>query len=113
MLITVKERTVEIGIRKALGATPNSIIRALLFESVLVTATAGYLGLVLGVGLLEGVNAVLTSSGVQTAYFKRPEVDFQIALTSIVILVSVGMLAGLAPAWRAARISPVEAMRNA
>lgn len=113
MLITVKERTVEIGIRKALGATPNSIIRALLFESVLVTATAGYLGLVLGVGLLEAVNALLISSGAQMAYFKRPEVNFTIALTSIIILVSVGMLAGLAPAWRAARISPVEAMRGA
>lgn len=113
MLITVKERTVEIGIRKAVGATPGSIIRALLFESVLVTATAGYIGLVLGVGLLEGINALLTSSGAQMAYFKRPEVDFKIALTSIVILVSVGMLAGLAPAWRAASISPVEAMRDA
>jgi len=113
MLITVKERTVEIGIRKALGATPNSIVRALLFESVLVTATAGYLGLVFGVGLLEGINALLTSSGAQMSYFKRPEVDFRIALTSIIILVSVGMLAGLAPAWRAARISPVEAMRDA
>jgi putative ABC transport system permease protein len=113
MLITVKERTVEIGIRKALGATPNSIVRALLFESVLVTATAGYLGLVFGVGLLEGINALLTSSGAQMSYFKRPEVDFRIALTSIIILVSVGMLAGLAPAWHAARISPVEAMRDA
>lgn len=113
MLITVKERTVEIGIRKALGATPLGIISTLLFESVLVTATAGYLGLVLGVGLLEGINLLLESAGARMAYFKRPEVDFGIALTSIVILVSVGMLAGFAPAWRAARISPVEAMRDA
>ena len=113
MLITVKERTVEIGIRKALGATPLGIISTLLFESVLVTATAGYLGLVLGVGLLEGINLLLESSGARMAYFKRPEVDFGIALTSIIILVSVGMLAGFAPAWRAARISPVEAMRDA
>lgn len=113
MLITVQERTVEIGIRKALGATPFSIISALLFESVLITATAGYVGLVLGVGLLEGINSVLATANANMAYFKRPEVDFQIALTSIIILVSVGMLAGFAPAWRAARISPVEAMRNA
>ncbi len=113
MLITVKERTVEIGIRKALGATPLGIISSLLFESVLVTATAGYLGLVLGVGLLEGINLILESGGTQMDYFKRPEVDFGIALTSIIILVSVGMLAGFAPAWRAARISPVEAMRDA
>ena len=113
MLITVKERTVEIGIRKALGATPLGIISTLLFESVLVTATAGYLGLVIGVGLLEGVNALLESSGAKMEFFKRPEVDFSIAVTAIIILVSVGMLAGLAPAWRAARISPVEAMRDA
>jgi len=113
MLITVKERTVEIGIRKALGATPLSIISALLFESVLITATAGYIGLVLGVGLLEGINSILTSANANMPYFTRPEVDFQIALTSIIILVSVGTLAGFAPAWRAARISPVEAMRNA
>jgi putative ABC transport system permease protein len=113
MLITVQERTTEIGIRKALGATPFKIVSALLFESVLVTATAGYLGLVIGVGLLEAINKLLASSGAQMAFFKQPEVDFQIALISIVILVSVGMLAGLAPAWRASRISPVEAMRDA
>jgi len=113
MLITVKERTVEIGIRKALGARPFGIVSALLFESVLVTATAGYFGLVLGVGLLEVINLLLESAGAKMAYFKRPEVDFGIALASIIILVSVGMLAGLAPAWRAARISPVEAMRDA
>lgn len=112
MLITVKERTVEIGIRKALGATPFSIISTLLFESVLITATAGYTGLVIGVGLLEGINSILSSANASMAYFKRPEVDFQIALASIVILVLVGILAGFAPAWRAARISPVEAMRN-
>ena len=67
----------------------------------------------LGVGLLEGINSILATANANMAYFKRPEVDFQIALTSIVILVSVGMLAGLAPAWRAASISPVEAMRDA
>jgi len=112
MMITVKERTMEIGVRKALGATPRRIVSALLFESVLITAVAGYLGLVVGVGLLEGINFLLSSANANMAYFKRPEVDFRIAVTSIVILVTVGMLAGFAPAWRAARISPVEAMQT-
>jgi putative ABC transport system permease protein len=111
MMITVKERTVEIGVRKALGATPVKIVSTLLFESVLVTGIAGYLGLVLGVGLLELVNYGLTSSGADLAFFKRPEVDFRVAVISIILLVSVGVIAGFAPAWRAARISPVEAMR--
>ncbi len=113
MMITVKERTVEIGVRKALGATPTSIIFSLLFESILVTATAGYFGLVLGVGLLEGVNALTASLQVKMPYFQRPEVNFQLALTAIAVLVCAGAIAGFAPAWRAARIAPVEAMRNA
>jgi putative ABC transport system permease protein len=112
MMITVKERTVEIGVRKALGARPIQIVSALLFESVLVTAISGYLGLVLGVGLLELVNMGIESTGAKLDYFKQPEVDFGIAVTSIIILVSVGMLAGFAPAWRASKISPVEAMRS-
>ncbi|MFT7559173.1 MAG: putative ABC transport system permease protein [Flavobacteriales bacterium] len=112
MMITVKERTVEIGVRKALGATPLKIVFSLLFESVLVTAIAGYIGLVFAVGLLEVVNVGLSSAQANMAYFKQPEVDFDIAVLSIVILVSVGAFAGFAPAWRAARISPVEAMQS-
>ncbi len=112
MMITVKERTVEIGVRKAMGATPASIVFSLLFESVLVTGIAGYMGLVCGVGLVELSNYLLNTFDVNTQYFKRPEVNFDIAISSIVILVTAGMLAGFAPAWKAAKISPVEAMRS-
>lgn len=111
MIITVKERTREIGVRKALGATPNSIVGTLLLESILVTAVAGYAGLVCGVALLELVSYSLDQAGLQLAYFQQPEVDFGIALTAMGLLIAVGALAGLIPAWQAARISPIEAMR--
>jgi putative ABC transport system permease protein len=111
MIITVKERTREIGVRKALGATPWSIVSTLLLESTLVTGVAGYIGLVCGVGLLELVSFGLRSFGVTLPYFLNPEVDFGVAVTSILLLVGVGVLAGLEPAVRAARITPIEAMR--
>ncbi len=111
MIITVKERTREIGIRKALGATPFSIVSTLLMESILVTSIAGYSGLVLGVGLLELISFGLRSAGAKFEFFDNPEVNFQVALTAIVLLVVVGALAGLMPALKAARIMPTEAMR--
>jgi len=111
MIITVKERTREIGIRKALGATPFSIISTLLLESALVTSVAGYLGLVIGVGLLELIAFGIRSSGAKLPYFINPEVNFQVALTAIALLIGVGVLAGLMPAVHAAKITPIEAMR--
>jgi putative ABC transport system permease protein len=111
MIITVKERTREIGIRKALGATPFSIVSTLLLESTMVTTFAGYLGLVCGVGLLELVRYGLAKAGATLPYFENPEVDFKVALTAIALLVGVGILAGLAPALRAAKITPIEAMK--
>ncbi|MES2825020.1 MAG: ABC transporter permease [Pseudomonadota bacterium] len=111
MIITVKERTREIGIRKALGATPFGIVSTLLMESILVTSIAGYFGLVLGVGLLELVSFGLRSAGANLEFFDNPEVNFQVAITSIILLVIVGALAGLMPALKAARIMPIEAMR--
>lgn len=113
MLITVKERTVEIGVRKALGATPGQIVGTLLLESILVTSVAGYLGLVLGVVLLESVSYVLMHFNIKLQFFARPEVDFGIAIKAIILLVSIGAFAGFLPAWRAAKISPIEAMRAA
>jgi putative ABC transport system permease protein len=111
MIITVKERTREIGIRKALGATPFSIVSTLLLESALVTSVAGYLGLVCGVGLLELIAFALRSSGAKLPFFMNPEVNFQAAITAILLLIGVGILAGLMPAVRAAKITPTEAMR--
>jgi putative ABC transport system permease protein len=111
MIITVKERTREIGIRKALGATPKNIVGTLLMESILVTSVAGYMGMVFGVALLELVAFALRSSGAKLDFFQNPEVDFQVAITAIILLVVVGALAGLVPALKAARIMPIEAMR--
>ncbi len=111
MIITVRERTREIGIRKALGANPLSIVGSLLCESILVTSVAGYTGLITGVALLEGVATILEKLNIQLPYFQQPEIDLKIALGALLLLVIAGVLAGLMPALRAARIMPIEAMR--
>jgi putative ABC transport system permease protein len=111
MIITVKERTREIGIRKALGANPVSIIGSLLFESVLVTSVAGYAGLIFGIIILEVVSAILIRLKLELAYFQQPEVDLKVALSALLLLVIAGVIAGLVPALRAALIMPIEAMR--
>jgi putative ABC transport system permease protein len=108
MLISVAERTVEIGVRKALGAPPTSIVAMILKESVLVTALAGYLGLIAGVGLLELFNRTLPEND----YITNPQVDLNVALSALAILVVAGTLAGIVPAIRAARVSPVVALRS-
>jgi len=108
MMIVVKERTQEIGVRKALGATPGSIVGLILLESVFITAVAGYLGLVAGVALLEIGGAVLPESD----FFVDPHVDLALALSATVLLVLAGSLAGLFPALRAARVKPVEALKD-
>ena len=108
MLISVKERTREIGIRKALGATPGSIVSLILSESLLVTAVSGYIGLVAGVAVIELASAYLPKIDL----FQHPEVDFRIAVGALLLLVISGMLAGFVPARRAAGILPVEALRD-
>jgi putative ABC transport system permease protein len=108
MLISVKERTREIGIRKALGATPGSIVNLILSESVLITAVSGYIGLVAGVAVVELAATYLPKIDL----FQHPEVDFRVAIGALVLLVISGMIAGFVPARRAAGILPVEALRD-
>ena len=107
MLIVVKERTKEIGIRKALGALPNSIIGMILQESIFITAFAGFLGLFAGVGLLELVSPMVNSD-----FIKAPQVDFKTAIITVIILIIAGGFAGFIPARRAAKIRPIEALRD-
>ncbi|WP_430812163.1 MULTISPECIES: ABC transporter permease [unclassified Carboxylicivirga] len=116
MIILVKERTKEIGIRKAIGATPFSIIRLVLSESVLITALAGFFGLVAGMGLLAGVSAILKqmavdNQDVQRAFF-NPSADFNVALSALAILVIAGLIAGYIPARKASAIRPIEALHD-
>ena len=108
MMIVVKERTKEIGVRKALGASPWSIISLIMQEAVLITSVAGYTGLVIGVVLLELVGNAI--KGVD--YFANPEINLQVAIGATILLIFAGMIAGLVPARRAASVKPVEALRD-
>ncbi len=109
MLVTVKERTKEIGIRRALGATPRNIITQILSESIILTLIAGVAGLMLGVGLLYAVGIAL-SQGDQ--FFKDPQISFGVAIAALIILLVIGTLAGFIPANRAMNIKPIEAIRE-
>jgi putative ABC transport system permease protein len=108
MMIVVKERTKEIGIRKAIGAKPWSVIGLILQESIFITAFSGYIGMVLGIGLVELINAKLPA----TDFFRNPYVDINLAMTATIILIIAGALAGLFPALKAAQIKPIEALRD-
>jgi putative ABC transport system permease protein len=108
MMITVKERTRELGVRKAIGATPFSIIFMILLESIVITTVAGYFGLVSGVGLLEIISMNLEASD----FFRNPEVSISVAVSATTLLIIAGSLAGFFPALKAARIRPIEALRE-
>ncbi|MBG24520.1 MULTISPECIES: ABC transporter permease [Croceibacter] len=107
MLIIVKERTREIGVRKALGAQPWSIIGMILHESIFVTAIAGFTGLVFSMALLE-----IIGPNIEMDYILNPSVNFNVAITTVFILIIAGAIAGFFPAWRAASIKPIEALRD-
>lgn len=112
MLITVKDRTREIGVRKALGATPWSIINLILLESVFITTLSGYVGLLLGTGIIYFINLTVAGADMSGQMFMNPEVDLGVSIGSLVVLIVSGLLAGLLPALHAARINPVEALRS-
>ncbi|MDD2328087.1 MAG: ABC transporter permease [bacterium] len=107
MLVTVRERTREIGIRRALGATPRNIIGQILSESIVLTLVAGLSGIVIGVGMLRATG-ILLSQGDQ--FFKDPQISFGMAVASLIVLIIIGTFAGYLPAQRAMLIKPVEAI---
>lgn len=112
MLIVVKERTREIGLRKALGATPASIVTMIMQESLFITGVAGYMGLVVGAVLLQLLTKLLDAGGGAAGSFSRPEVDFRTALVALLVLIISGVLASLMPAARAAAVNPIIALQE-
>lgn len=113
MMVTVRERTREIGVRRALGAKPFDIISQIMSESLLLTAMAGLMGLSFGVLLLDLVNRVMENGGISDdTFFRNPEINIGVAVAATVILLFSGLLAGLIPAWRAMQIKAIDAIRE-
>ncbi|HEX5161201.1 MAG TPA: ABC transporter permease [Steroidobacteraceae bacterium] len=112
MLIVVKERTREIGLRKALGATPASIVAMIMQESVFITAVAGYSGLVMATLLLETIASALNAAGGRAGFMGPPEIEFRTAMTALIVLVVSGLLASLMPAAKAAAVNPIIALQD-
>lgn len=109
MLVTVKERTKEIGIKRALGATPRNIITQIMTESVILTAVAGVSGLMFGVGLLSVIGILLKNGG---SFFQNPQISFGVAMISLIIIIVIGVIAGYLPARKAMKIKAIEAIRQ-
>ena len=109
MIVVVKERTKEIGIRKALGATPGSIVGLILLESMVITGFAGYVGLTAGVGTLSLLSPAFSSPD---SFFQHPQADFRVAVGATIMLIIAGTLAGIIPARRASKVKPVVALKD-
>ena len=107
MIYIVKERTKELGIRKALGATPKSIIKMIMFEALFITSIAGYLGLIIGIGVLNYI-----APGLEKYFIKDPQVDSGIVIFATTLLIISGIIAGYLPARRAAKIKPIVALND-
>jgi len=112
MLIVVKERTREIGLRKALGATPASIVAMIIQESLFITAVAGYSGLVMGAALIELIAGALNAAGGRAGFMGPPEVEFKTAMVALGVLLISGLLASLMPAAKAASVNPIVALQD-
>lgn len=112
MLVTIKERTREIGIRRALGAKPSLIIKQILEESLLLTVLAGIIGLVIGVAIMAAVAVVVGKSASEMVMFLDPSISFGTAIAAMVIIIMSGLLAGILPAKRATQIKAIDAIRE-
>ena len=116
MLITVKERTREFGIRKAIGAKPWAILKLIIVESVIITTIFGYIGMLLGIAVNEYMDATLGHDTIDTGLFKTtmfvdPTVGIDVCIQATAVIILAGTIAGLVPAMKAARIRPIEALR--
>jgi putative ABC transport system permease protein len=115
MLVIVRERTHEIGIQRAIGATPKKIITQILSESIVLTTMAGYLGLVMAMGLLEGVSLMLVKMAEDpnnTVVLKNPQITLATGLVSLFVLIIGGAFAGFLPALRAVKMKTIDALRD-
>ncbi|MCK5209279.1 MAG: ABC transporter permease [Cyclobacteriaceae bacterium] len=112
MFIVIKDRTREIGVRKAIGATPGSIIGLFLQESILITVVAGYIGLITGIGVIEFIKWALMEFNIDAPYFRDPEIDLFTAVLATVLLVVSGAIAGYFPARKAAKVNPIVALKE-
>jgi len=120
MLVSVKERTREIGIRKAIGAKPSSILKTIILESIIITTIFGYIGLIMGIGLTEIVNFIMeqaangqpVSDEPQMSVFTNPTVEIGYAIFATIVLIISGVIAGYLPARKAVKVKPIEAMRQ-